>query len=208
MVMAIGDLISVNVEFANGRENAMNVIGYEVSEMTETDENVFIQALVDEVVIEAHEAVLNLMGGGTTLVCATGRRVLPGAPTRVFTAFGTGEPSINPVAPSGAQMAILLSKYAPAGSEPKQGRLYLPFPAKDLSDDGQIKDAEQTLIRSETDPWILDPLILSAVGTVLPAIIKLIPGFDSVASLVEQIVLRPVLATQRRRVVPHQNFGA
>jgi hypothetical protein len=206
--MAIDDLISVQVEFANGRENAMNVIGYKVSAMTETDENVFIQALVDEVVVEAQEAVLNLMGGGTTLVCATGRRVLPGDPTRVYTAFGSGEPSVNPITPSGAQMSILLSKYAPAGDEPKQGRLYLPFPAKDLSEDGQILESERTLIRDETDPWILDPLILSAVGTVLPAIIRLVPGLDSVAALVEQIVLRPVLATQRRRVVPHQNFSS
>ncbi len=206
MVMAIGDLISCNIEFENGPERAMNVLGYQVSALTETSESIFIQALVDEVVVEAQEAVLNVMGGGSLLVCVTGRRVLPGDPTRIFTAFGPGGASLDPSLPGGAQVCAILSKYPDAGEIPKQGRLYFPFMAKDLSDEGQIKDASKAIIKSETDPWLLDPLVLTSVGTVLPAIIRLVPGFPSVASLVQEIVLRPVLGTQRRRVQHHQNF--
>lgn len=206
MTVAVDDLFVVNVEFENGPERAMNVIGYKCSAVLDSDEDVFIQALVDKVVVEAQEYVLNLSGEGTLLVCATARRVPPGEPTRIYTEFGPGSASINPIHPSGAQTAILLSKYAASGETPKQGRIYLPFPAKDLSEDGQIKDGEKTLIASETDPWLKDPMVLTSVGTVLPAIIRLVTGLPAVAALVDDLIIRPVLASQRRRVKHHQNF--
>jgi len=205
MTIVVGDLIQCNVEFELASERAMNVVGYRVSEVTDDDETTFIEALLAELVVQTNEVVSGIMGQGAFLVCCTGQRVLPGDPTRIYTKFGDGTASVLPKA-GGAQLSILVSKYADPGDTPQQGRAFVPFPSESLSTDGQIDDDKETSITDDVKTWLVDELVFGTIGKAKPAIIRLIKDLPSLWSEVKEIVLRPVLASQRRRVQHHQTF--
>lgn len=205
MAIIVDDVFEVNVEFENGSERGMNVLHYKVSNVIESDEAPFIEALIAQLVLDIDATVQLYSGEGTTMICVTARRVKPGGATRVYTAFGDGVPSPREKM-GGAQLSMLLSKYALAGEEPFSGRTYFPFPSEELGDDGQIYTDQKTGILSQFGKWLSDPIVLSSIGTVLPALYRGLTGEPIVSSLIDNLVLRPVLASQNRRVKHHQNF--
>lgn len=205
MTIAVDDILEVSVEHQLGAEHALNVMHYQVSTVENTDESIFLEQLIADLMLEWQQLNQSYMGEGGIVVCVTVQRISQTNPTRIYTEFGTGVASPRTKA-NGAQAAILLSKYPDAGEEPKNGRLFYPFPADELSQEGQIDADTVVTMLADFSKVLLDPVIMSGVGTVVSAIVRKDPILPAVISLVTDLVLRPVIATQQRRVKHHQPF--
>jgi len=125
--------------------------------------------------------------------------------TRVFVTFsGVGAGSGLLDAP-GAQESLMVSLYPQSGGVPKSGRNYVPFLSADNHKQGQILSAKLGAIETAMTAIYITALILTAVGQVVAAISKIqVPPLPWITEPVVARVVRPVLSTQRRRVVHHQ----
>lgn len=203
MPIAVDDVFRVVVEHQLGPEHALNVIHYQVSDVINSDEKVFIPAMIASMMTDWQATLALFAGEDTVVVCVTAQRIPPGEPTRIYTEFGSGVASARTAA-NGAQQCILFSKYSDAGQDPAKGRFYYPFPADEVSQRGQIDDTQEIGLLSQFGKLLLDSRVLATVGTVVVAIAR--EGLLPAVSLVTELVLRPVIATQQRRVKHHQNF--
>lgn len=138
------------------------------------------------------------------VVCTTAKMV-SNAGSRIFTQYGTGsqdgQASGTPVA---AAMAMLVSKYSTVNDKSKRGRLFLPFLSQFFTDGEVIYDSQKVAL----DGWIealFNPTSWSItdVGEMKGVIWS--PKLKS-AIEIANLVLRPVLASQRRRTVHHRSF--
>jgi len=203
MANAIGDVWKCVLEYEEGEERGMIVFHREVSLVNDTDEDVLGPALTAELVTLGDAINLALMGTGSSLVCATAQRVNTVAPTRIYTTFSTATASAGGTS-LGAQQAVLMSSYPGAGELIKSGRNFFPFIDEGKQLAGQILDTIKTAFIDAIEPLLLDIIQLTSVAD-LKAVL-----YRRVGQIVVDVttnVLRPVLATQRRRVIHHQTFG-
>jgi hypothetical protein len=206
MTVAVGDVWQTIMEFQCGAEKGLLVRHHQVTVVNETSEELFGQALADRLEVIAGGISVSDMALDCFLVCATAQRKPPADPTRIYTTFGDGVKSIL-AAPNGAQNCLLFSTYADPGEEPVQGRAFTPFPPESISTDGQVDAAEEAGLFSAWRPLLLDALLLATEGTLIPALYRQTSPIAGIASAIVTLVLRPVIASQRRRVDHHQTFS-
>lgn len=205
MVVAIGDIWQTQVEFRRDVESASIVRAYEVIDVTDTDEVLFGEGIVAQLLDRWETNWIPKMGPNADIICATARRVLPGAPTRTFVDFSTAGSGTGILDATSAQDSLLISLYPDSGGDPKSGRAYLPFISKDNILTGQVQTASMAGLITAIEAIYLVKLIIAAVGELEAAIAR--PGAPTlpwIAELIKSLVVRPVLASQRRRVVHHQ----
>ena len=204
MTISVGDVFEVGIEWANQLETGMIVRHYQASDVSDSDVDNFMQGLTDRIEELAQTATQAELASGTILNCVTARRGSPGAPTSNFTTFGTGLPVVGD-APKGAQQAALFSTYAESGSTPAQGRAFIPFPAGTLSISGQILQSLQSAFFDAFKTFLLDEVVISAIGNVKPILYRKVGGL---ITEITSMILRPVISTIRNRVKHHQTFDA
>jgi len=203
MANAIGDVWKCVVEFEQGEERGMIVFHRAVTLVNDTNEDVLGAALATELVSLADTLNTAFQGLSSHVVCATAQRVNVLNPTRIYTVFSTQLPSTGGTSVS-AQDAVLMSSYPAAGGLIKSGRNFIPFLDENLMVAGQILAISVTAITNAIEPLLLDLIQLTSVAD-LKAVL-----WRTVGQIVVDVtsnVLRPVLATQRRRVLHHQNFS-
>jgi len=208
MVIAIGDIFECAAEFRLGAETGQVVFHKQVTLVEETDEAIFGNALALDLQLNAGSTIADFGGTGAFIVCATCRRIPPADPTRIYTEFGPQTPSIQMATAVAAQSAALFSTYPAPGGTPKSGRNYLPFLKSNSQVSGQILNADAPAMITSVNDWIFNQLILPAIGELKPVLYRyatmVLPFL--VVDIVEMI-LRPVLSSQRRRVQHHQTFS-
>jgi len=205
MAVAVGDIWQTQVEFRRDVESASIVRAYKVIDVTNPDEVAFGEGIVAQLLDRWETNWLPLMGFNASIICATARRVPPGAETRTFVDFSTAGAGTGVLAATSAQNSLLVSLYSEAGDIPKSGRAYIPFISKDSILTGQIQSISLPGIQTAIDAIYLVKMIIAAVGELEAAIAR--PdtfGLPWIAELIKSLVVRPVLASQRRRVVHHQ----
>ena len=202
MANAIGDVWRCVLEWQESQESGTIVLHREVSAVSDTDEDVLGDALATELVSLGDTVTDDMLGTGVVLVCATAQRINVANPTRIYTVFSTGSASIGSTAEP-AQAAVLASVYPAAGSAIKSGRSYFPFLDTAKSAAGQILSASKAAIEAAIEPLILDLISLTSIADLKPVLWRTV---GQIAVDITTSVLRPVLASQRRRVVQHQNF--
>lgn len=206
MANAIGDVWRCILEWKLDAEKATVVLHREVTEVTDQDEDVMGLAVVAKLVIEGDLITAAMLGTNAVLVCATAQRINEANPTRIYTEFSTGTPSLGGTSLP-AQDAVLMSSYGDPGSEIKSGRTFMPFfdSGKQLA--GQILASVVSGVENAITGITLDEFTLVSVGN-LRAVLwrKATDLLPAVVVPVISNVLRPVIASQRRRVVHHQPF--
>ncbi len=203
MTVAVGDIYQVQIEFQRDVEVASIVRHMEVTGATDTDEDSVGDELCAAVVQEVETGWIPLMGPNANLICVTCRRLPPGEPTRTYINFsssGTGTGTTNS---HGAQQALLTSLYAASGAVVKAGRNYLPFLAGENSFAGQVVTSVLTAIENAVESILVSTYVLPGGTELTPAIARKVIS-DWISDLIVSFVVRPVLASQRRRVNHHQ----
>jgi len=203
MTVVNGDLWQTQVEFRRDVESASVVRQYEVTDVIASDENTFGEGIVSGIIGRWETNWLPRMGPNSSIICCTARRVLPGAPTRTFVTFSSAGSGSGMADSEGSQNAMLVSLYPDSGGLPKSGRNYLPFLSGDDMTGGQIKTASFSALQAVVDAIFLTDIVMTSVGEIASAIGRPDPT-AWLKSLITSLVLRPVIASQRRRVVHHQ----
>ncbi len=204
MVVAIGDIYQVQVEFRRDVESASIVRHYECTDVTDTDEETVGEALVGTIEDLWESSYIPLMGNNAALICVTARRLPPAQTTRTYVTFsGTAGQGTGLQPSRGAQQALLVSLYPDSGGDPKQGRNYVPFLAGELTKTGQIIAIGLTSIETAMTALLVTKVVLTSVAEFNPALAKKVL-LNWISEIITARVVRPVLATQRRRVVHHQ----
>jgi len=208
MANVIDDVWECQVEYECGSERGSVVFHKQVTEVTSPQESDLGNALATELATEAATANAARQGLDCFVVCATAQRVPPAEPTRIFVDYGAQTPSIN-AASVAAQSAMLFSMYPDAGAEIKSGRNFIPFLDSSLQVAGQINDASKAGLLTDYSTFLFDQIILAAVAELKPVLYRYATDIlPAVIVEIAEILLRPVLASQRRRVQHHQNFAS
>lgn len=207
MTNAVGDIWECVAEFGLGSERGSMVFHREVTDVSDTSEIVMGDGIVTSLLTDAQATVADHMGTDAFLVCTTARRVPPAEITRTFVNYGTQALSILAKAVA-AQSSVLLSMYPEPGGAIKNGRNYMPFLENIQQDAGQILAAGKAALEDSLNTWLLDVMTLTA-GNLKAVLYRYATDIDpAVIVEIAESVLRPVLASQRRRVQHHQPFGA
>ena len=210
MTIQTGQIVESAFEWSNGPEKGMMCRHYVITDANETNEEAFMEGMVDEITTLCEAITSAISADETVFNCATLQRLktlipVAGAATRIFYKFGLGIPVSANAPAKGAQQSAVVSLYPASGSNPKQGRNFFPFLRGDFTEEGQIKNANQATIHNELDKITMDPIVASSIGTLAPVIYS--KATELYADILSS-VLRPVLATQKRRVDHHQPFRA
>jgi len=206
MANEIGDVWECAIEWSNGIEKATNVFHRQVTAVTSPQESDLGNELVNDLIGLAETAATNHMGAATEGVCATARRVPPAEPTRVFVSYGAVAPIIGGVSVP-AQSAVLMSMYPESGGEIKSGRNYIPFYDSTNEDAGQIAATEEAGLLTDFGKIFLDQIILTAIADMDAVLYRYATDIlPPVVVTIIEMILRPVLASQRRRANLHQAF--
>jgi hypothetical protein len=179
----------------------------EVTSVDEADEAIMGQGIADAINVLATASAGSFMGGGAFVVCTTARRIPPAEVTRIFVDYSAQAPSILGEAVA-AQSAMLFSMYPAPGAEIKSGRNYIPFLFRDQAKEGQILQASVGDLEVSFGSWLLEMLLITE-GDLKPVLYRYATDIlPAVIVDIAEMVLRPVLASQRRRVQHHQPFSA
>ncbi len=209
MAVAVDDVWECGVEWRNDAETGVIVFHKQVSDVIEFDDNLFGQQLAESLNTLGTVATLAQMGNDTFVVCATARRVGPAEPTRIFTDFAGQTKVVSMEEPVPAQDSVLFSSYPDAGAEIASGRSFIPFLAVGSQVTGAIKSSIETLLKSDFAAFLFDDLAIPLFGTLKPVLYrKATMVLPAVIDAITDFVLRPMLASQRRRTVHHQTFSS
>lgn len=201
--MAVNDVWECVFNYRDGQSAAQMVRHYRVAVEESETQTELTDALAVKLGALATDLIEVTSTASAALVCITSHRVIGGA-SRVFaTFFGAANGAATGEANS-AQLAILVSLYTNNITPSGRGRMYIPFPAESVSEGGVILNTVADDIVAKVDPMLThftdaaqneyDPVVYSRETTSAA-------GIDS-------RVLRPVLATQRRRRVNLQPFAS
>lgn len=202
MANAVNDVWRCVLEWSESEETGMIVLHRKVTLVNDTSEDVLGAALALRMVDLGDDWASDLAGTGVNLVCATAQRINVANPTRIYTVFSSTAPSIGSTAVP-PQAAVLASVYPAAAALIKSGRSYFPFLDAAHQAAGEILSASQAAIEAAIEPLVKDLITIASVAE-LKAVLWRTVG--QIAVEITSSVLRPVLASQRRRVVAHQKF--
>jgi hypothetical protein len=207
MTNVVGDIWECAVEFGLGGERGTVVFHKEVVEVSDTDEAAMGGGITVALDTLAQASLMAYLGGGSLVICSTARRVPPADVTRVYVKYGDGTPSVASISVA-AQSSVLFSMYPAPGGEIKSGRNFIPFLASAEQISGQLLTANKTALELSFSEWLLLLLEITE-GDLKPVLYRYATELDPhVVVDIAEMVLRPVLASQRRRVKHHQPFTA
>lgn len=108
-------------------------------------------------------------------------------------ASGTGAASVLP-----NNCAVLVAKITAAGGRRNRGRLFFPSPAESsVSENGTLTTGSRNLWQGAVDDWIADE---QTIGWGTPALLH--QSGPASPTTVTNLIVRPRIATQRRRMRP------
>jgi hypothetical protein len=207
MTNIVGDIWECAVEFALNQERGTVVFHKEVVVVNESLESVMGADLANELNTLSTSSNSSFLGLDAFVVCATARRVPPADVTRTFVEFGVQTKSILAEAVA-AQSSMLFSMYPDPGGEITSGRNFIPFLMRDQAVSGQILQASKADILTSFSTWLLD-LIEITSGDLKPVLYRYATDIDPAVIVdIAEMILQPVLASQRRRVQHHQPFSS
>lgn len=138
------------------------------------------------------------------VTCTLANRISPanGPVGNDFTAQAGGLTSESPP----AQVALVLSKYTNLYGKSYRGRNYIPFIADSQHDDGQLK---QSYVTATQTYWNALYVGTKSIGTGQQEVFCGIYSRElNQINAVTNLIIRPVLRTQRRRVQPRQGYSS
>jgi hypothetical protein len=202
--MAVNDVWETIATWVHDREQAECVFHHLLSAENQNNTNETAAGLLAELTTHLTDVTNDTMTADTHLVAIATHRVKGAAGTsRYFTSFPVSVIGSVTADHVGGIDAVLISKYTATNTRQGRGRMYLPFVSETYVGDGKIKSAslsdletavEKILLTIQTDAenneWT--PAVFSKVG--------------NAAAAIEEIVVRPVLVTQRRRSVRKQGY--
>lgn len=200
--MAVNDVWQSNIWIRSGPEIACVTTHWGLTNEVEPAVNLTGAALSNAVGAR-YSSILELVSTASAeLVCCESKRVDPtGSP--LFPFFFVAETGAVAGQEGPAQAAILVSKYSGTVSASGRGRMYLPFIAEAIMSSGRLLDDVEPTITAGLDTFF-SPLTDQADNEWNAVIYskKLAAAFG-----LNYYVLRPVIATQRRRVDWRQTFS-
>lgn len=199
--MAANDVWELIASFADGRELGECVFHQKLGTEVTTGANETAEALLakfDTILAELATAIMT----DTTYLIATAAHRVKGAngTTRYYTHYPNAVGGITSEH-VGAQRALLVSKYTATNTRSGRGRSYIPFLSSTLETSGRIDSSDMITIsaacddlfeveNTDTENNVWKPVVYSR---------KLDLSYE-----IDDMVVRPVLCTQRRRVVHKQ----
>lgn len=203
--MAMFDIWESVLTFIEGREQAEIVIHHKLEAENEADLEDTAIALLTAVTSKANDIMEELNPTTVQMAVATTHRIKGTAGTsRYFTLFpgATGGVSSDSV---GAQLAAVFSKYTDNNSPTERGRTFWPFIARSIQNSGQIGLTVALSVQSDLDALYKDGFSDGQTNSWNGCIWS---RKDQTGYEITQVVLRPVLALQRRRVQHKQPFAS
>lgn len=199
--MAVNDIWQATFFYVDGRSSAQMVRHYRVAVEESANETDLTDALAVKLGALATDLIEVTSTAAAALVCITLQKVLTGTSRVYATFFGAANGAATGEA-NAAQLAILVSLYTSNTTRQGRGRMYIPFPAESLSQGGILINTIADDIVQVVDPLLSD--ITDAEDNEYNAVVYSREG--AAVAEIESRVLRPVLATQRRRRNPLQPF--
>lgn len=203
MPLAVGAVIECVASWYDGPELAEIIFHHKVTESPSEDSPQAVSAFATA----AQNQLEDL-----TETCMTPTTILVGCSCRVL-GTGSGAGQIHSVFSavvgevtgpvSGAQSCVLLSKYTNTVSKSGRGRAFIPFVPQSFHESGQLTNDARTLYLAALYPLFLNGIDFGSGGESDPVVYS---RKDSTGRKIEEAVLRPVLCTQRRRVIHKQPF--
>jgi len=202
MTLAVNDIVQVTAYFVDGRNSAQVVRHYKCTVVSEDDDLLAMTALMTFLTAHWTNTVGAVSTVSAAVVCYTAQKVGLAA-SRVFTLFeGNGNGQVLGEA-NAAQLAVLVSIYSADTSDAGRGRMYIPFPAEANSEGGVLINTAADDILAAITPMLVD-FTDAADNEWEPGVWS---RTTSVFNRCTDFVIRPVLATQRRRRTPLQPFA-
>lgn len=204
MPLSVGTVLEVVPSWLDGPELAESVLHYKVKTASSNDVEQDITNIAGAIAALCEALTESCMCTTTLFVGSSGRVIPPSTGAgRIFTAFRTVVGTVSGEV-CGAQIAALCSKYTTGITRSHRGRLYVPFVPESSVESGRITDAARTVYLSKLYPLLLNDVSFAGGGVLDPVLYSktLAAAFE-----ITEAVLRPVVCTQRRRVVHKQPFG-
>ena len=202
--MSMNDVWEINQEYRFDEESGLYRGHYKEVVGGETN----LEQAGLKIVLALHTLLSNIiapnLASETDLVCTTARKV-SGEGSRVFTQYGTEDIGSMAGPPIEAGTAVLVSKYTATNNAHARGRAFMPFLSKDFSFNGLVTVEHAITLEAMAEDY-LNPqqLDVDDVGEMVGVVWS---GTTSASFDIVNVVLRPRLASQRRRKVHHQPFG-
>ena len=212
MTVAQNDVFEVVIELQDEAERALVVRHYRVESVTETDEEAFLASLTGHIISTCQISVLPVLPGTASFTCVTAQRITPN-PTRIATGFFPSNSGGVAGGSAPAQSCYLMSIYTARNDRRGRGRMYFPFPPDSFHGSGRIFDSQKLNVDNALNTLVSDDLVLpSGNGTLKPGVWSrgnpaAQPPVAAEFNDSVQTILRPVLASQKRRVNHHQSFA-
>jgi len=202
MTMAVNDVVQVTAFFRDGQSAAQVVRHYRLTAVTEDDDLTAMSSLMTFLGTHWTNVIEVNSTASAGMVCLTAQKVMTGA-SRIFSAFfGAANGQVLGEA-NAAQLAVLVSLYTASTEAYGRGRMYIPFPAEANSEGGVILNTVADDLLLAVGPMLID-FTDSADNEWSPVVYG---RSVEQANRITDYVLRPVLATQRRRRVGLQPFA-
>lgn len=204
MGIPVGGIVEVVPSWLDGPELAEAVLHYKIKTESSNDPEQDLTNLASAVNALVGELTETCMTTTSQLVGCSARVLPPTAGAgRIYTYFGTVTGAVSSEV-SGAQIAALVSKYTTGYERTDRGRMYVPFVPESFVISGQITDDGRTAYLAALYPFLLNDVSFSGGGVLEPVVYSRKLG---TAKDVTDVILRPVVCTQRRRVFHRQPFS-
>lgn len=203
--MTINDVFETITYFNDSAERGAVVLHWALTGGTTPNQDPFLIAgSLADFVQEKFSDVWDFHANSDAIVtCTQANRISPpnGPVNSDFTSAAGGLTSESPP----AQVALVISKYAGLYGKSYRGRSYIPFLADSQHDDGQVKASYVTATSSYWNALYIGTK--SVGGGAQEFVCGIYSRTLSQFNQVQNIVIRPVLRTQKRRVQPRQGYS-
>jgi hypothetical protein len=202
MASAVGDIWETAIALRDGAEVGEVVVHHKVKTVTDTDTQDVAEAHLSAIA-EAVQEILTVANRNVTVcyVISTHRVAGPSGTTRYFTRFLGMTGGLESGSSMPAQTAVLVSKYSDTNTRSGRGRMYWPFINSTLVNSGQINNSALLTLDGKFELLLLEDMVNGGGNTMEPVVYS---RTDTLGRVITDIVVRPVLAMQKRRVVYNQ----
>lgn len=203
MSSAVGDIWETAVSLREHAEVAEVVFHHRLKVVgSSTDTKTVADGLLTSLATKVEEIMEVVNPASVTSQAISTHRVAgPSGTSRYYSRFTAIEGGLESGNTMPAQCAILCSKYSETNTKSGRGRLYWPFPNSTIVNSGQILDSVILSLDGKFEAILLLEFMSGPDDEWEPVVYSRVGG---IGHLITDMVVRPVLASQKRRVVHKQ----